>query len=78
MNCDEMQPATTPTIMGSEKDTTVLIENTPATASTTTSARKVVREVSTVRPRVWFRLRSMVSTNYARGPSFRLFSRTRS
>ena len=54
------------------------MEKMPATASTTTSARKVVREVSTVRPRVWFRLRFIVSTNSARGPSLRLFSRTRS
>ena len=58
----EKQPAATPAIMGRAKDTTVSMLKMSATMNTTTKARKVHREVSTVRLKVWFMLRLRISS----------------
>ena len=51
-----------PAIMGRAKDTTVSMLKISATMNTTTKARKVHREVSTVRLKVWFMLRLRISS----------------
>ena len=48
--------------MGRAKDTTVSMLKMSATMNTTTRARKVHREVSTVRLKVWFMLRFITSS----------------